>query len=290
METVHYYFDESGEKGFLDANFSASDIGLIAGIAMPARIVETFESEVRSILSHLDMSGVDKEHAIELFKNGKNQNIKSQLLDFLLNRDEWLLVYEAVYPRGLFKAEELRRNLLERRKSTNPRMQRSKNEKRIRIYTELLKGVIVKLDYVCRMEGSSDLIMISDRLDDGIHKEALETLDYLKQKVHTRKITGFDTETRQVVHGKVESRVEGIDLSVRHVSDVKTESAPSSLILVADILSNALYRHLQSAIAVNPGIRLHSNAAIRSFHLAERVAFIDDNYIVDILYSPLTDN
>ncbi len=28
MEPVHYYFDESGEKGFLDSNFSAKDIGL----------------------------------------------------------------------------------------------------------------------------------------------------------------------------------------------------------------------------------------------------------------------
>ncbi len=60
MEPVSYYFDESGEKGFLDSNFSASDIGLIAGIALPARVVGAFESEANAILSRLDTSGVDK--------------------------------------------------------------------------------------------------------------------------------------------------------------------------------------------------------------------------------------
>lgn len=49
MEPVRYYFDESGEKGFIDSNFSASDIGLIAGVALPARVIGVFEPEVATI-------------------------------------------------------------------------------------------------------------------------------------------------------------------------------------------------------------------------------------------------
>jgi len=28
---IHYYFDESGEKGFLNSSFTISDLGLVAG-------------------------------------------------------------------------------------------------------------------------------------------------------------------------------------------------------------------------------------------------------------------
>ena len=284
MEPVFYYFDESGEKGFLDSSFSAS--GLIAGIALPARVIGAFESEANAILSRLDTSGVDKEHATELFKDGKNLDVKNELLDFLRNRDEWLLVYEAIYPLGLFKAEESTRNLIAKHKPANPRVKIPKNEKRLRIYTALLKGIIVKLDEVCRTEGSSELLMISDRLDEGIHKEALQTLDYLKQEVHTQTASGFDTETKKVVHGKIESRVEGFDVTVRHIANIQTELTPSCLTIVADVISNSLFRHLRSVVEANPDIRLHSKAAISGFHLANRIAFADDNYIIDTLYSP----
>lgn len=288
MEPVCYYFDESGEKGFLDSNFSASDIGLIAGIALPARVVGAFESEANAILSRLDTSGVDKDHATELFKDGKNLDVKNELLNFLRNRDEWLLIYEAIYPLGLFKAEESTRNVFAKHKPANPRVKISKNEKRLRIYTALLEGIIVKLDEVCRIEGSSELSMISDRLDEGIHKEAIQTLDYLKQEVHTQTASGFDTETKKVVHGKIESRVEGFDVTVRHIAGIKTELTPSCLTIVADVISNTLFRHLRSVVEANPDIRLHSKAAISGFHLANRIAFVDDNYIVDTLYSPST--
>jgi hypothetical protein len=97
MEPLFYYFDESGEKGFLNSNFYESDIGLIAGIVLPARVVKEFELGASAILSRLETRGVDKKHATELFKDGKNLDVKNKLLDFLCNRDEWILVYEAIY-------------------------------------------------------------------------------------------------------------------------------------------------------------------------------------------------
>lgn len=288
MEPIRYYFDESGEKGFLDSNFSASDIGLIAGIALPTRIVGAFESEVNTIISHLDIHGVDKRHATELFKDGKNQAVKEELLNYLCRRDEWLLVYEAIYPLGLFRNEESTQQLFVKHKPDTPRVKVSKNEKRLRIYSVLLEGVILQLDEVCRIEGSSSLLMISDRLDEGIHKEALQTLNYLKQEVHIHRTSGFDTETRQIVHSSVESYIKGFDAVVRHVSDIETETSPSCLTIVADIVSNTLYRHLKSVVEANPNVRLRSNAAISGFQLANRTAFVGDDYFSDTLYSPAT--
>lgn len=148
MEPVHYYFDESGEKGFLDSGFSASDIGLVAGIALPERVVPTFESECSKILSRLDSQGVEKQHATELFKDGKNLAIKDALLDLLKNREAWLLIYEAIYQLGFFMNEESTKEVYSKHKPSNPRVKVSRNEKRQRIYTALLEGIIVKLDEV----------------------------------------------------------------------------------------------------------------------------------------------
>jgi len=128
--------------------------------------------------------------------------------------------------------------------------------------------------------------MISDRLDEGIHKEALEMLDHLKQEVRAQRTSGFDTETKQVVYGEVEYRAEGFDIAIRHISGIETESTPSCLAIVADVISNSLFRHLRSMIEASPDIRLHSKAAASDFSLSSRIAFLDDNYIVDTLYSP----
>jgi hypothetical protein len=286
MEPVRYYFDESGEKGFLTSSFSASDIGLIAGIALPARVALALEAETDSILARLDTTGIDKLHATELFKDGKNLEVRDSLLEFLRNRNEWLLVYEAIYPLGLYKSNESIQQLLAKTKPNNTSVKVAKNERCLRIYTELLKGVVIKLDAVCQTEESSDLLMISDRLDEGIHREALQLLDHLKQKVHVKKISGFDTVTKKVVHSTLKSSIQGFDATVRYVTDIRTETAPSNLTIVADIVTNTLYRHLKSVVKENPNIRLHSNAAVKGFQLLNRIAFVSDSYIADSMYSP----
>jgi len=56
--------------------------------------------------------------------------------------------------------------------------------------------------------------MVSDHIDSGIHKEALGTLGYLKEKEHCKTVTGFDTHTKKIVSGDILSKVKGIDLTV----------------------------------------------------------------------------
>lgn len=283
MESVHYYFDESGEKGFLDPNFSASDIGLIAGIALPARLVSTFDSEISQILSRLDTREIVKAHAVELFRDGKNLGIKDELLNFLKNRGEWLLIYEAIYPLGLYKNEKTTQELISKYKPNNPKIKTSKNENKLRIYTALLSGIIIKLDELCLIEGSHDVRMISDQIDVGILREALITLDYLKQDVHVQKMSGFDPCTGQIVRGSVKSKVTGFDTKVKHVSDLKIENSISNLSIAADIVSNTLYRHLKSEIGKRSFLRLHSRKAVDQFILKDRIAFVGDDYIMDTL-------
>jgi hypothetical protein len=175
----------------------------------------------------------------------------------------------------LFKEEESTQKLIEKYKPDNPRVKIPNNKKRLRIYTALLEGIIIQLDEVCRAEGSSELLMISDRLDEGIHKEAIQALDHLKQEINIQPVSGCDNETKEIVHGKIETRVEGFNTAVRYIADIKTEQTPSCLTIVADVISNTLFRHLRCVVESNPGICLHSQAAISDFHLANRIKLIE---------------
>ena len=92
MEKVHYFFDESGEKGFIKNGFGKSDIGLIAGIALPSRCVPQLNDELEDIFSKLDSSLSDKMHATELFNDGKNRAVRDELFRYLSKKEEWLLI------------------------------------------------------------------------------------------------------------------------------------------------------------------------------------------------------
>jgi hypothetical protein len=286
MQEIHYYFDESGEKGFVGAGFTIEDIGLVAGIALPSGDVARFEADVSCILAKADSSTVKKLHATELFKDGANASIKAELLGFLSARQGWLLVYEAVYPLGLYRQELSTNSILDQYKQKDPRVKVSGNKAQTRIYTELLEGIVVKLDEVCRLEGSSSVAMLSDRIDKGLFKEATARLNYLKEETHANSVSGFDTEANKVVHGSVTSQVIGFDSTVRFVTETTTEYTTSTMTIVADIVANTLYRQLKATSQAHAGIRLHSHAALEGYALKPRVAFADDNYIVDTLYAP----
>lgn len=286
MNKIHYYFDESGEKGFVTSGFTVSDIGLVAGIALPSSEVVSFEAGVSRILAQADSSKSEKVHATELFKDGANVSVKTELLDFLSERRGWLLVYEAVYPLGLYRQETPTASTFEQHKPKISRIKISENKTQIRIYTELLKGIVVKLDEVCRLEGAASVAMFSDRIDRGLFKEAASSLKHLKEETHTENVSGFDTATKKVVYGSVTSNVIGFDSIVRFVTEITTESTTSTMTIIADIIANTLYRQLKATSQVHPGIRLHGHTALEGYILKHRVAFVDDNYIMDTLYAP----
>jgi len=286
MQNIHYYFDESGEKGFATAGFTVEDIGLVAGIALPSSDVAGFEADISPILAKADSSHVKKLHAAELFKDGANAAVKDELLNFLSARQGWLLVYEAVYALGLYRDAASSASLVEQHSPKTPRVKVSKNKAQTRIYTELLEGIIVKLDEVCRLEGASTIAMFSDQIDRGIFKEATSRFEGLKKEVHTDKVSGLDTASGKVVRGSVTSQVTGFDNMVRFVTDISTEATTSTMTVVADVISNTLYRQLKATSNAYPGIRLHGHSALDGYALKHRVAFIDDNYIMDTLYGP----
>ncbi len=287
MEDVHYYFDESGEKGFVREGFAVEDIGLIAGIALPSRCVPEFEASVSKILSNLNTSDLKKIHSTELFSDEGNIKVRDELLEYLSEKDEWLLVYEAVYPLGIYQSKEMESEIFNKYKPVNSRVKISKNPQKSRIYHYLLEGVIIKLDEMCKTENSQNLVMVSDHIDQRLHKEAIEALGYLKKKEHRKRVTGFDTVTNKVVSGDILSKVEGLDISVKHIDTIIIDSTGSYMTITADIIANTLYRHIKSAIETTDEIlRLHSEKALEGYVLKNKTAFLGDDYIMDNLYAP----
>lgn len=286
MTSVHYYFDESGEKGFIKEGFSNNNIGLVAGIALPSKSVPKFEGAISKILSKLNTSSSNKIHSTELFANEENRKVRDELLKYLSNSEGWLLIYEAVYPLGLYQNEKEITDIIVQNKPKTPRVKIAQNPQKNRIYNSLLEGVIIKLDEMCTTEESTNLVMVSDHIDSGIHKEALEVLGYLKEKEHKKTITGFDTVANKIVSKDVLSKVEGIDVSVKYVKTIEVDSSESPMTITADIIANTLFRHINKKITCHADLRLHSRKAIEGYLLESKIAFADDNYVMDSLYAP----
>ena len=227
-----------------------------------------------------------KIHSTELFENKDNRGVRDELLEYLSNTEGWLLIYEAVYPFGLYQYETKSAGIFNKHKPSNPRVKISNNPQKTRIYNSLLEGVITKLDKMCNTEGSTNLVMVSDHVDLGIHKEALELLGYLKEKEHRKTVTGFDTLTKEIVSKDILSKAEGMDLSIKYVKTIEVNRSETPMTITADIIANTLYRHINRKIVCNDNLRLHSKKAIEGFVLKSKVAFVDDNYIMDNLYAP----
>ena len=270
MENVHFYFDEAGEKGFLEGDFPNEAFGLVAGIALPTRNVIQMNEEIQEIFKELNCENVEKIHATEIFKDGNNKVIKEKFFSYLTQKEEWLFVYEAMYPKGYM---EFNKTKPVSTLAKNPRFKRSQNKKKERLYNHLLEGIIVKLDKICNIENSSNLQMITDCIDKKLLKEAMSELEYLKQDEQKSTSSAFDILNNKVVFRTLTSKIEGYDLAIKNINTIEIEEIPSYLTLAADILANALYRHLTFKIAKEGSVRLHSHAAIEGF-------------ILNLLYDP----
>jgi hypothetical protein len=290
METIYYYFDESGEKGFVREGFNKTDLGLIAGIALSSKDIPEFETSVSAILSRLNTSDIGKVHSTELFNDEENRQVRDELLEFLSTTDKWLLVYEAIYPLGVYQNKISIDIISNKYKPNNPKVKVSKNPQKMRIYNILLEGIIIQLNKICKIENSSNLVMVSDHIDTGIHKEALKLLGYLKEKEHKNTATGFNTVTNKIVSKNIFTKIKGIDISTKRINTIKVDSTVSSMSLVADIIANTLYYHIKSKIETTETLRLNSPKSIEGYVLNNRVAFLSDNDVTDDLYALLIEN
>jgi hypothetical protein len=286
-EQAYFFFDEADEIGFLNSEFTPCQIGLIAGFAFPVRNYSKIENDLKNIFTVLDLSGVSKRHATEVFANPKNHPIREKFFNYILSQPEFLIAYEAVYPQGVFKFHE---NMPKPKPKSKPSIKLSGNEKKERLYNTLLEGLLIKLDEICRLEDATDLMMISDHIDKVLKSEANKLLNYHKHTSHVDTITGCDTQNKHVVRGQVTTRVVTFDNVIKHILSIKFEEGnPSDMTFAADTICNSLRHYLLSKISKDNLPRLHSNIVVKDFKLVDKIVFLDDNYFPDTQYRPFND-
>jgi hypothetical protein len=290
QEKVYFFFDESGKTGFANSNRNPLDFGLIAGIATPERNTVKLESKLKIIFSKINTQGLKKMHATEIFVNGKNSEIRKQLFKLILEEPELLIIYEGVYQKGVaYYNNENIKKIMDTNKPKNSKVKIPVNNKKESLYSNMLIGIIIKLDEMCRLENSSELVMFSDNMDKKIFKRAKKLLDYLRENEHVKIISGFDKGSNKVVKKTLTTKVEGLDINVKYIKSIEiAEKNFPNLIIASDIICNSIYRFLKCQINTEASIpRLNAEVTFEHFILKNKLPFLYDNYIMDNLYSPL---
>jgi hypothetical protein len=288
MTDVLVYFDESGDKGYLRKKPGPNQFCLLAGIAFPERNKNSLKQVLEEILSEIDEDGIDKCHAYEIFAEGKNQDLKQRVFNFILNEPELLIFHSAIPSKGLYQyrkfIDDLIEDLRKSRRNTHIKYSGENNPKKEDIYHQVLLPFLMKIDEMCRIEGS-EAMLLTDKIDSRKLKKSRELITMLSRNKKIEKQTGYDTRKDEVVEGSVITSVEGFDAAINSIKGFETVPKKEPFCLMADIVTNSIYRHLNWKREQDEAINLNGEEIFEDFELKEKIAFLDDNSMIDKLYN-----
>jgi hypothetical protein len=275
METVMLVMDESGFKGYDDnQEQQQGEFGVMAGFALPESKAEQFLSGLSTVVESFQSDG--KLHITDLSPSEQEQ-LRQRLFDYF-SKCRALWFYEAIYVQGFYEAHGQAKALVEEaKKARRSNVKLSLNPTKASLHGELFLGAFTSgLALVTDYLGSAfHLKVVTDHVDEPILKLFREEADrFLSVGQPDRtEVTGFDTETKEVVRGAVETSV-GSGLSVLgDFSGItyEIECTDDLLTLAADVLANSVRYHLSQIQAVTPGAALNSPEAIKDHPLEHLV-------------------
>ena len=281
----NFYFDESGYKGYLQDKPDENDFCLIAGLLISVTDEPKVLSRLTELFNSIVISDGEKLHATDIFKDGKNPNVKSQFLDFIKNEPTIHIFHSAVYCIGVYNDRAFTQNVLDTNKidnSSNP-IKTSLNKKKENIYHVPLTDIIIKLDEFCNTD-CNKLNLITDRIDESIEKESKKVINQINENETSSVHTGFDTINKSVVSKTLTINIKGFDLSVNHIKELTIDYLNSNLTIAADIIVNLIFRHLKSKIENGFNNGLNGNEVFEDFELKDKIKFLDNDSFSDKLY------
>lgn len=289
--SAHCFLDESGYVGFAETlKTQRSDpraFGVLAGLCVHADAIEGFESHLAEVLSPCTRNCPGKAHATELFRDGANAAVRDRAFEYLACRAECLIVYEAVYARGLLDQQEAVRTIIERVQEDHNALRTSSNRSKARVMTELLTGIVFQLDTVCMCSGVSGVWLWSDRISKGLLAEAKNEVERLRLDRHEKRVTGWDEETGAVVEGMVKVCSPDFDNRASRVLGVNLNSGHPGLGLAADMIANSIRHYLKLRVDESSNYPpLHDPASLADFPLRDKVANLFEGYFTDRCYRP----
>lgn len=279
-----FYFDETGDQGFVEEIISKEFYGAIVGIAINESDGKQMEHEFAQLLKKIDPNKYKKLHCTEIFRNDQNIEILNGAYEILEKSNNFAIINEAAYSVGVKKYYDLVNSLL----SSIPLPQYLKlniKNKKVKLYNELLEGIIVKLECFAELNACSEIKMISDYKDIQSQKESKNILEDLKSSgfIHTQKI--YNTETKRVLERKISTSFDS-RINIKRIAEMEFLDYVHPLLFVADFLGFELLRHFRKKMKFKSGIQFHSNDMIDGFRLKNKVEFIGDNYFSDAVYKP----
>lgn len=287
METNDTYFvmDESGGGGFLENEPSIDSFGLIAGFAFPARNKSLFERKLKLLYNKLNTDNMAKVRSAFAFVGDRNAEVKKEYIRFFLD-SELQIVYEAMFLRGAFIMNQLAEDMKRRVKGfrRNNHITILSKEQKQDVYFEILTGLMIKLDEICKLNKSSSMAILTDKVDKKILCEARRLINHLKQDEHNYKVKAVDTEKRKSLEGQVNSKI-FYPVAIESIDMIDVSDTPE-LTFAGDFLANSIYRHLKEKIQQGCKYGLNSQKIMKDFHFFSRIALLDDNSMADNLFSP----
>lgn len=240
--------DESGAKGYSDQSEKFfGETGVMAGFLFHED--DYHEHEINLNLLRTRYLSDGKLHITDLDFNSQSQ-LREDVLKYLID-NEVVCVFEAIYSEGFYKVaqENLERShrLKQQRKS---KIKLSGNDKKEMLHAQLFQGVFGKaVAYGLDTIGENYSILVkTDFVDDGVLSKLTMSADEVLNvgEARTKTVTGWDTYESKVVSGSISSQISDPAGVLGDFSGIsyEVEREDSAFTLVADVISNTLYRHL----------------------------------------------
>lgn len=255
--TVYLIIDESGEKGYSRKMSKDDDkFGTMVGYFLFDNQIKIFRDFVKDRFSQFSNDG--KLHITDLSKEEEKKLLREHALKFLeANRINW--IHMSIHVSG-FKRFSLNDNLL--------------------MHAELFMGIFIKaISYIYDVTRSKkiNLKVISDTLDKTTIKEFEKTIKLLKnmmcgQRKDTARLTNWSPSEKKVINYTRESTFEfdeNMFLLDELTIDITCED--SELTLIADVLSNTTYYHLNQELRIDSKTNLDAIQSLRNHPLVHLV-------------------
>lgn len=285
MYDTYFIMDESGDRGFLDNEPSLDSFGLIAGFAFPARNKPQFEKELKTLFNNLEIDKMAKVRAAFVFVGDRNIEIKKEYIKFFLD-SELQIVYQAMFLRGAYIMRQLAKKMKEHAKQSrrNNHIKILSKKKKQDVYLEILAGLLTTLDGIYEIKESSNSAILTDQVDKKILHDARNLLNHLKRDEHCYKKKAVNTQKGRPIEGLSVSKF-NYPVTIKNINMIDVSDTPE-LTFAGDFLANSIYRHLKEKIHQGTEYGLNSQKIMQDFPLAPKIAFLNDNNIIDKLFSP----
>jgi hypothetical protein len=296
---VEAYVDEAGAKGLLRNLGPSTDekIAILAGIAVPSDERERFRIPFAEPFERFKAARPRAEHNLHItdaFGSGNEtwaavaRTVRADIFAHIREL-EIPIVYDArrlrVARESFVRETELVNQAYKERRSD---IKMSHRLSRKRIEETCMIGIALKLDSLTQHCGYDMADLLTDHMDRPIVQLFKDMMERTRRISNPKEqiATGWDPKERKKIGWSIRTRItdmlgQPIDwLDAKHLGDLVVLGKDDPLVFVADVVVNALHRHLSALPADAP---LNAPSSINGWHLGDRVYGVLDNAIEDII-------